>query len=193
LRSVLRQDPDVILVGEIRDLETASIAAQAALTGHLVVSTLHTNNAVQAVIRLVDMGVDPYMVAPALNGVLGQRLARRICARCKQQVEPSVEELAMFEPYGVVPDALYRGEGCVDCAQSGYRGRIGVHEIVVVDDTIRQLIIDRAPLHQVEMAACREGYRSLRYDALKKALAGLTTTSEVRRVTVAREDFVVAG
>ena len=193
LRSVLRQDPDVILVGEIRDLETASIATQAALTGHLVISTLHTNNAIQAVIRLVEMGVDPFMVAPSLNGVLGQRLARRICARCKEAVAPTPQDLMMFRHYGAEPKQLFKGKGCAACSDSGFRGRVGIHEIVVVDDDIRQLIMVGAPLHEMEELARRAGYRGMRYDALKKALSGLISTSEVRRVTVAKEDFIASA
>jgi len=190
LRSVLRQDPDVILVGEIRDLETASIATQAALTGHLVISTLHTNNAIQAVLRLVEMGVDPFMVAPSLNGVLGQRLARRICLRCKEPVAPTTQDLTMFRRYGAEPKQLFTGKGCAACSETGFRGRVGIHEIVVVDDDIRQLIMAGAPLHDMEAVARESGYRGMRYDGLKKALTGLISTSEVRRVTVAKEDFI---
>jgi type IV pilus assembly protein PilB len=192
LRSVLRQDPDIVLVGEIRDLETAQIATQAALTGHLVISTLHTNNAIQAVMRLVEMGVDPFMVAPSLNAVLAQRLARRICPDCRQMDPPSAEDLALFEPYGTTPTEVPRVAGCAHCRNTGYQGRLGVHEIVVVDESIRQLIASSAPLVEIRQAAEREGLRPMRYDALKKVLIGLTSTAEVRRVTTAPEDFAAA-
>ncbi len=188
-RSVLRQDPDVVLVGEIRDLETARIATQAALTGHMVVSTLHTNDSVQAVMRLVDMGVDPFMVAPSLNAVLAQRLARRVCHDCRHSVRPTESDLALFAPYGALPAELTEGAGCPNCNNTGYRGRLGVHEIVVVDESIRQLISTAAPLMDIRRAAEREGYRTMRFDALKKAIIGLTTMAEVRRVTTAHEDF----
>ena len=189
LRSVLRQDPDVILVGEIRDAETARIAVQAAQTGHLVISTLHTNNAVQAVLRLVEMGVDPFLVAPSLNGILGQRLARRICGRCKRAYAATPDDLRLFAPYDAQPRELFRGSGCVDCAETGFRGRLGIHELVVVNADVRQLICEGAPVASIEAAARREGYRPLRYDGLKKILLGLTTTAEVKRTTIAREDF----
>ncbi len=182
LRSVLRQDPDVILIGEIRDLETARVAVQAALTGHLVISTLHTNNAIQAVMRLVEMGVDPFMVAPSLLAVLGQRLARRVCGRCRIDYEPTVTDRKLFEPYGAEPEVLYRGEGCVDCSGTGYRGRLGLHELVVLNETIRELVARGASCGALRSAAELTGYHPMQYDGLKKAWLGLTTASEISRV-----------
>ncbi len=193
LRSVLRQDPDVILVGEIRDTETARIAVQAALTGHLVISTLHTNNALQAVLRLTEMGVEPFLVAPSLNGVLGQRLARRVCHRCKEAYEPIAEEVRLFAPYGVKPETLFRGAGCADCMGAGFHGRLALHELVVVNNALRQLLLDGASINAIEAVARADGYRSMRYDGLKKALVGLTTAMEVKRVTVSGEDFAMGS
>ncbi len=154
LRSLLRQDPDVILVGEIRDLETAKIATEAALTGHLVMSTLHTNNAIQAIIRLVEIGIPAYMVAPSILGVLGQRLAARICDKCKESFMPSAELLGRFfyDAEGCeVP--LYQGRGCNDCRGTGYRGRVAFHELVLVTEEIRSLISDNAGLKALTEAA----------------------------------------
>ena len=190
LRSVLRQDPDIILVGEIRDCETARIAVQAGLTGHLVISTLHTNSAVQALLRLAEMGVEPFLVAPSLNGVVAQRLARRICEQCRTAYNPSSKDLRLFAPYGAQPSELYKGIGCVDCAESGFCGRVPIHEIVVVNTEIRQLIMDEGSIASLDEAVEQQGFRSLRYDGLKKALLGLTTATEVKRTTFAREDFL---
>lgn len=190
LRAVLRQDPDVILVGEIRDRETGQIAAEAALTGHFVLSTLHTNNAVQAVVRLVELGVERHLVAPTILGVLAQRLVRKICLRCRTEYVAGPDDLKWF---GVKPGErevrLHRGEGCVSCKWGGYVGRMGVHELVIVNDEIRQYIMDGAAMTQIEKAAVVGGYRPMRYDGLKRVLAGDTTLAEVLRVTTAREDF----
>jgi len=190
LRAVLRQDPDVVLVGEIRDRETGQIAAEAALTGHFVLSTLHTNNAVQAIVRLVELGVERHLVAPTILGVLAQRLVRKICQRCHSEYLAEPEELKSFGlQSGEREVHLYRGEGCASCKYGGYVGRMGVHELVVISDEIRQMILDGSAMSQLEKAAIETGYRSMRHDGLKKALAGQTTLSEVLRVTTAREDF----
>lgn len=181
LRAFLRQDPDIILVGEIRDLETGKIATEAALTGHLVLSSLHTNNALQAVIRLVEIGIAPYMVAPSILGVLGQRLAARICDRCKEAYTPSQEQLEKYF-FDIPLDrdiSFFRGRGCPNCRNSGYRGRIGFHELVMVTEHMRTLIAQNAPIQHIAEEAERVGYRPLRYDGLKKVLLGLTTIEEV--------------
>jgi type II secretory ATPase GspE/PulE/Tfp pilus assembly ATPase PilB-like protein len=185
LRSIMRQDPDVILIGEIRDLETALIATEAALTGHFVLTTLHTNNALQAVTRLVEIGVDPYLVAPTTMGVLSQRLVRRICSSCKEQYQPSETELAkFFTGFEGVPLNLYRGRGCPACFGSGFSGRVGIYEFVEVSEKLRELITEKQSLALLLEEAARVGRRSLRYDGLKKALIGWTTLDEVERNTL---------
>jgi len=185
LRSIMRQDPDVILIGEIRDLETALIATEAALTGHLVFTTLHTNNALQAVTRLVEIGVDPYLVAPTTMGVLSQRLVRRICSSCKEQYEPSESELAAhFTGYQGVPVKLYRGRGCPKCFGTGFSGRVGIYEFVEVSERMRELITEKQSVVLLIDEAKRVGHRSLRHDGLKKALIGWTTLEEVERSTL---------
>jgi len=190
LRSILRQDPDIILVGEIRDLETAKIATEAALTGHMVLSTLHTNNAVQAIIRLMEIGIEPYMVAPSVMGVLGQRLAARVCESCKRAYFPQKDVLARY--FYDIPDdvkiAFSQGVGCQNCRQTGYSGRIAFHELVLVDDEMRSMISSRAAQHQLLRHATKLGYRSLRYDGLKKVLLGLTTIEEIEKHTVLEWD-----
>ncbi len=185
LRSIMRQDPDVILIGEIRDLETALIATEAALTGHFVLTTLHTNNALQAVTRLVEIGVDPYLVAPTTMGVLSQRLVRRICSSCKEQYEATERELAAhFNNWQGVPVKLYRGRGCPRCFGTGYSGRVGLYEFVEVSERMRELITEKQSVVLLIDEAKRVGHRSLRYDGLKKALIGWTTLEEVERSTL---------
>jgi len=185
LRAALRQDPDVILIGEIRDMETAKIATEAALTGHLVLTTLHTNNAIQAVLRLIEIGVDPFMVSPAINGVMSQRLVGRICENCKEAYHPKREVLLeYFREDSLCEASFYRGRGCKTCHKTGFSGRVAIHEIVEISEEIRNLISSRAPLNEIAKAAKRVGYRSLREDALKKALVGVTTLEEVQRVTL---------
>jgi type IV pilus assembly protein PilB len=183
-RSVLRQDPDVILVGEIRDAETARIAAEAALTGHLILSTLHTNNAVQAVVRLIELGVEPFMVAPTLSGVLAQRLVRRLCDRCRVSYTLPALALQRFEcDLRAETVTLYRGSGCEYCSGTGFSGRIPIHELIVVNERMRDLILRHAAGNAIAAAARDGAYRPMRIDGLKKALAGLTTVDEVLRVT----------
>jgi type IV pilus assembly protein PilB len=185
LRSIMRQDPDVILIGEIRDLETALIATEAALTGHLVLTTLHTNNALQAVTRLVEIGVDPYLVAPTTMGVLSQRLVRRICSSCKEQYDPTEAELAAhFSGWQGVPVKLYRGRGCPKCFGTGFSGRVGLYEFVEVSEKMRELITEKQSVVLLIEEAKRVGHRSLRHDGLKKALIGWTTLEEVERSTL---------
>ncbi|MFO7726653.1 MAG: GspE/PulE family protein [Oceanipulchritudo sp.] len=190
LRSILRQDPDIILVGEIRDYDTAKIATEAALTGHLVLSTLHTNNAIQAILRLMEIGIEPYMVAPSVIGVLGQRLAGRICENCKRAYFPGNEVLEKWF-YDLPEDtqvAFSQGVGCPACRQTGYSGRIAFHELLVVDDRMRGLINQQVGQHQLTQYAHKLGYRSLRHDGLKKLLMGLTTVEEIEKHTVVEWD-----
>ena len=187
LRSILRQDPDVILVGEIRDAETAEISIHAALTGHLVFSTLHTNDAAGAVTRLVDMGIEPFLVASSVVAIVAQRLVRTICSACRQMYVPTPEELSRLEigraDGGGRPITLARGAGCPTCAGSGYRGRVAIYEILVVDDQIRRLIMAKADAGALRDAAVAAGMRTLRLEGMAKVLEGVTTAEEVLRVT----------
>ena len=183
LRSMLRQDPDVIMVGEIRDQETASIAIEAALTGHLVFSTLHTNDAISAIPRLVNMGVESYLLGASLNGVLAQRLVRRICKSCKVMVDPDDRERALFEAHEIEIGQLARGEGCAHCGQTGYAGRAGIYELFVIDDAMRDQITKNPSLAPLRKMAVRQGHRSMSYDGLRKVADGITTLEEVCRVT----------
>jgi len=185
LRSFMRQDPDIIMVGEIRDLETAEMAIQASLTGHLVLSTLHTNDAPSSVTRLVDMGVEPFLISATLIGALAQRLGRRICANCRQEFEVDAEDLRMF---GFQPDTpeqkvtLWRGRGCDTCRQTGYKGRVGIYEMMLINEEVAELVVRRAPLADVREAARANGMKTLKEDGLEKVLQGLTTPEEIRRV-----------
>jgi type IV pilus assembly protein PilB len=186
LRSILRQDPDIIMIGEIRDLETSEIAMQAALTGHLVLSTLHTNDAPEAISRLVDIGVEPYLISSSVIGVLAQRLIRTICPDCKtpHQVDPNVmkdlgEEMAKLKN----PLTLYRGKGCKNCKQSGYWGRSGIYELLLVNEEIKKLISERVSTQVIrDVAKKTAGLVPLRVDGLRKVLEGITTLDEVDRV-----------
>jgi general secretion pathway protein E len=177
LRSFLRQDPDVMMVGEIRDLETAQVAVQAALTGHTILSTLHTNSAAAAVTRLLDMGVEPFLITSTVNAVLAQRLVRRLCPHCREPHAPSPESLAVL---GAQAERLWRGTGCGACAGSGFIGRIAILEILVMDAEIERLILARGEAREIERAA---GVRTMFADGLAKAAAGVTTLEEVLRVT----------
>jgi general secretion pathway protein E len=183
LRHIVRQDPDVILVGEIRDLETVEVAIQASLTGHLVFSTLHTNDAPGAIPRLVDMGAEPYLIASVLEGVLAQRLVRRVCAGCRVPETPAPADLLAL---GVEADTgvqLWRGKGCDECHGTGYRGRTGIYEIFPITEDVRSLILRRAPSHEVRRHAVQHGMSTLRIDGWNKARQGQTTIDEILRVT----------
>lgn len=183
LRSLLRQDPDVIMVGEIRDRETARVAIQAALTGHLVFSTLHTNDACGTVTRLIDMGVEGYLLAASLNMVLAQRLCRRVCPKCKIAYDPpKVMQMAM-DQMGLEVDGYYRGTGCKRCRNTGYSGRIAIHELLVIDDGLREIIAAQPTLNAVRDHARSKNMLTLRYDGLRKVKEGLTTLEEVFRVS----------
>ncbi|MBQ3644932.1 MAG: Flp pilus assembly complex ATPase component TadA [Candidatus Riflebacteria bacterium] len=188
LRSILRQDPNVILIGEIRDFETAQIAIESALTGHLVFSTLHTNDAASAVTRLIEMGVEPYLVASAVIGVGGQRLVRKICPSCRISYEPKDQEhIEILEENGFKDIKLYRGKGCLTCRKTGYAGRTAIHEIMTINDEIHGLILDSASARDIRQAAIRSGMRTMRVDGLQKAIKGVTTLKEVLRLTRGEE------
>ena len=181
LRSFLRQDPDVIMVGEVRDRETAEIAIQASLTGHLVFSTLHTNDAPSSLTRLIEMGIEPFLVASSVSGVLAQRLVRVICAKCKEPYRPT-EALAQ-ELQLPAAGTLFRGKGCGTCKQTGYKGRIGIFELLPMTERIKDLVVSRAAAHAIRDAARKDGMRTLRDDGVAKVLAGVTTIEEVLRAT----------
>jgi len=187
LRSILRSDPDVIMVGEIRDAETAKIAIESALTGHFVLSTLHTNDASGALTRLNEMGVEPFLVGSAVTAVLAQRLARKLCANCCEMYTPTPEELLAAR---ISPDLaaaregmfLYRKVGCPRCNRTGYKGRIGIFQLLVMNDELESLAAHNAPREEIERAAAGAGMRSLWDDGIAKAAAGLTSLEELARV-----------
>jgi type IV pilus assembly protein PilB len=183
LRSLLRQDPDIVMVGEIRDPETALIAVQAALTGHLVFSTLHTNDAPSTITRLVNIGVEAYLVAASVQAVLAQRLVRKVCTHCKEPYEPSdAIRRAVEEAAGEV-ETFYRGVGCSKCRNSGFNGRIGLYELLVPDDALRDAITGRPNVNELRQLALDADMQTLRSDGMSKVRAGLTTVEEVFRVT----------
>jgi len=203
LRSFLRHDPDVIMVGEIRDLETAEIAIQASLTGHMVFSTVHTNDAAGAITRLVDMGVEPFLVGSSLNAILAQRLVRRLCPVCREAYEPSEEEIrnlglepeAFFagavpghplhqdDPTPPPPGRAYRPVGCPQCMGTGYQGRLGIYELLIMDDVIRTMALKNTDAVAIKRAAVNQGMRTLRDDGARKVVSGMTSIAEVMRVT----------
>ncbi len=187
LPAILRSDPDVVLIGEIRDRATAQLAVEAALTGHLVLSTLHTNDAPSAMPRLVEMGIEPFLVGSSLDAVLAQRLSRRLCEWCKEAYEPAEKELAAvhwnFEEFGA-PTTLWRAVGCRSCAQTGYRGRLALNEVMPVTEQIERMTVEHASASEIKKVAIAEGMVTLRDDGLRKAIDGLTTLEEMLRVTV---------
>ena len=187
LRAFLRQDPNIIMVGEIRDLDTASIAVKAALTGHLVLSTLHTNDAPSAIGRLVDMGIEPFLVCSSVNLVLAQRLVRRVCANCKKLITLSDEVLRELQlaPEDAATGTFYLGGGCVDCGNTGYRGRQGVYEVMPLSPKLRELVLERASASEIKKMAIGEGMLTLRRDGLMKLKRGMTTTEEILKETAA--------
>lgn len=182
LRSILRQDPDVIMVGEIRDRETAEIAIQASLTGHLVLSTLHTNDTASAVTRLVDMGIEPFLVSSSLTTVLAQRLVRVLCKECRKGYAPTPEEIALYKA-AKPPELLYRSTGCPACLKTGYRGRVGIFEFLKVGPRIRSLILKNQDADTIKRTAVTAGMETMLEDGLKKAASGVTSIEEVLRVT----------
>jgi len=184
LKSILRQDPDIILVGEIRDVDTARIAVQSALTGHLVLSSLHATEAVSALYRLVDMGIEPFLIASSVTAVVSQRLVRRSCTSCLEPYTPSPEELAFLRSFGgseEPTDGFRHGVGCHFCAHTGYVERIGVYELLAVTDAIRELVLDRAPHDDMRKLAQSEGMRTLQEQAVRLVRDGTTTAAEVMR------------
>jgi type IV pilus assembly protein PilB len=187
LRSILRSDPDIVLIGEIRDHETGQIAVEAALTGHLVLSTLHTNDAPSAITRLTEMGIEPFLVGSALDAVLAQRLARRLCSKCKEAYTPTAEALVQarfpWEDGRPLPQ-LFRAVGCSVCAKTGYKGRLALHEVMLVSEEIERLAVERASATAIEQVARAEGMVTLREDGLAKVLAGVTSLDEILRVVV---------
>ena len=193
LRSILRQDPDVIMVGEIRDVETAEIAIHAALTGHLVFSTLHTNDSFGAVTRLVDMGIEPFLVSSSVIAVMAQRLVRRVCVDCRVRIEPTIEQLMEIgiNAERAATASVYQGSssGCVRCKHTGYRGRIGIHELLIIDDDVRALVMKNTDAATIRSYATARGMPTLRADGAEKILEGMTTIEEVLRVT--QEDLVI--
>jgi type IV pilus assembly protein PilB len=189
LRSILRQDPDIILVGEIRDLETAEISAQASLTGHLVFTTLHTNDAPSSIARLLDLGVEPFLITATLEGIISQRLVRKICANCKTSYEPTETQLMELQ---LTPDAikgkkLFYGRGCDNCNGTGYRGRTGIFEVMLFNDEIRDLIMNQASTAVLRAAAQKGGMRLLRDTGLSTVYDGVTTIDEVIKETIMEE------
>lgn len=189
LRSFLRQDPDTILVGEIRDIETAQIAVQASLTGHLVFSTLHTNDAPSSIARMLDLGLEPFLVTATLEGIVAQRLVRRICTNCKESYEPSEEQLMELEltPEDVSGRTFQRGKGCENCNFSGYKGRVALYEIMVMDDELRELVMQHASTNVLRVEARKRGMRTLRQSGLLFIYDGVTTIEEVVRETISEE------
>jgi type IV pilus assembly protein PilB len=183
----LRQDPDIILVGEIRDFETAEIAIKAALTGHLVLSTLHTNDAPSTINRLLNMGVEPFLVSSSLNLVVAQRLARRICGSCRMPIELTREQL---EKLGTIPDdvpdpvSLGRGSGCDMCSNTGYKGRIALYEVMPMKDCLKELVLQGASAMEIKREAVQSGMKTLRRSGINKLLGGTTTIEEVLKTTV---------
>jgi type IV pilus assembly protein PilB len=184
LRSILRQDPNIIMVGEIRDQETAEIAIRASLTGHLVFSTLHTNSAIDTVPRLIDMGVEPYLVVTSLNGVVAQRLVRKICRDCQSKREATEMEKDIFLKNGIEVEHVYFGKGCSSCHQQGYRGRIAVHEVIVMDDTIKSMLLNHTSIKEVKEYMKKQGTSFLIQDGLEKVKDGLTTMEEIMQISI---------
>ncbi len=187
LRSFLRQDPDIMLVGEIRDKETAEIAVQAALTGHLVLSTLHTNDAPSSVLRLIDIGIEPFLISSSVIGIIAQRLVRRICPKCKKEIKLTPDIAKILEEYEIDRNKiiLYKGEGCPHCKDTGYKGRIAIFELMIITDNIRDLITRNVTTVKLRETAIKEGMCMLKEDGLKKVYAGITTIEEVLRVASA--------
>jgi len=183
LRAMLRQDPDVVMVGEIRDSETAKIAIQASLTGHLVLSTLHTNDAPSSITRLINIGVEPYLIGSALNGTLAQRLVRKICEHCKTHVTPTGDVADHLAMHGIAMDEVFKGEGCDKCRNTGYVGRLGLYELLILDDNLRDKIVSNPNVTEFRRICVERGMVTLREDGFKKVAAGQTTVDEILRVT----------
>ncbi len=183
LRALLRQDPDVIMVGEIRDEETARVSVQAALTGHLVLSTLHTNDAPASITRLINIGIEPYLISASLNAVVAQRLVRRICEHCKEPYKPADDVKAALAKRRIEVETLYQGKGCEHCRKTGYSGRCGIYEVLVLDNTIRDVVATSPSLVELRRACEQHGMVNLRDDGVRKIAKGVTTLEEVLRAT----------
>lgn len=184
LRSILRQDPDIVMIGEIRDNETAEIAIRASMTGHLVLSTLHTNSALSTIPRLLDMDVEPYLVVSSLVGVVAQRLVRKICKECSVEYVPSEMEKSLFHRRGIKVETLYRGKGCSQCKNTGYKGRVAIHEVLPINDQIRSMMMNNKPMNEIKQYLLKNGMLFLLDDGLLKAKNGFTTVEEVLRVAI---------
>ncbi|WP_243292070.1 ATPase, T2SS/T4P/T4SS family [Bacillus sp. FJAT-47783] len=184
LRAILRQDPNIIMIGEIRDLETAEMAIRAAMTGHLVFSTLHTNDAIGTIGRLKDLGIEPFLIGSSLSGVLSQRLIRKICRDCKESVEPSEREKQIFSQHGINLHHVYRGKGCPTCHMTGYKGRTAIHEVLEMSEEIRNGILNVAQMSEIRDIAIKNGFNFLFEDGLMKVAEGITTTEELLRVAL---------
>jgi general secretion pathway protein E len=187
MRTLLRQDPDIIMVGEIRDLETAEMAIQASLTGHLVLSTLHTNDAPSAITRLIELGIPPYLIRSTVLGVMAQRLVRILCPHCKQPTQISEQDWkALTQPWNTtLPKQAHKTGGCLECRTTGYFGRMGVYEVMMMSETMRELVTDKCEVDQLRKQAFKEGMHTLRISGAQKVASGLTTIEEVLRVTPA--------
>ncbi|MFA6622252.1 MAG: ATPase, T2SS/T4P/T4SS family, partial [Candidatus Caldatribacteriota bacterium] len=186
LRSFLRQDPDIMLVGEIRDKETADIAIQSALTGHLVLSTLHTNDAPSSIVRLIDMGIEPFLISSSVIGVIAQRLVRKICDYCKKEIPVTDEIKKVMEGLNINPDKMkvFHGEGCQHCKGTGYKGRTAIFELMVINENIREMIYRNASLNEIRQTAIeKNGMVTLREDGFRNIIKGITTVEEVVRTT----------
>ncbi|WP_114569922.1 GspE/PulE family protein [Exiguobacterium flavidum] len=184
LRSILRQDPNVVMVGEIRDIETAEIAIRASLTGHLVLSTLHTNSAVSSITRLIDMGVEPFLVAASVTGLVAQRLVRKVCRDCSEPQPVSKREAELFAQEGIEAELVMRGSGCSSCNMTGYRGRLAIQEVIVIDEALRRMIMNQASEGEVTAYVKSQGHRLLLADGLAKVASGVTTTEEILRTVI---------
>lgn len=189
LRSILRQDPNIVMVGEIRDTETAEIAIRASLTGHLVLSTLHTNSAISSITRLIDMGVEPFLVAASTTGLVAQRLVRRVCRDCGQAEPVSKSEQRLFEAEGIHIDRIVRGKGCSSCNSTGYRGRLAIHEVIPINEGLRRMIMNQATESEMVEYAKSQGATFLLADGLEKVAAGLTTTEEILRTVITESAY----
>ncbi len=184
IRSVLRQDPDVLMVGEIRDKQTARVAIEAALTGHMVLSTLHTNDASSAMVRLMDMGIEPFLLNASITGVLAQRLARKICTECRIETQPTDEEKVLLDRIGLKLATIYRGTGCDACMQLGYKGRTGIFELLVMTSALRSLIVQQPQYESLYAQACSDGMHTLLYDGAHKVKEGIITVQELLRSAI---------
>jgi type II secretory ATPase GspE/PulE/Tfp pilus assembly ATPase PilB-like protein len=182
MRSIIRQDPDVIMIGEIRDLETAEIAIRSALTGHLVFSTLHTNDSASAITRLLDMGIEPFLVSSAVRAVLAQRLVRKLCIHCREKYEPSKADIKILGIEGKENQVFYRKKGCKRCNEAGYKGRIGIFELLVIDEEIREMILNKSPSTTIMEKSLSKGLVRLKTAAVRMVVDGITSVDEIVRV-----------